>query len=51
MKEITLSIELANAVLNYLASRPYGEVFQLIQNIQAAATQNEPVVEVPNKDA
>ena len=37
MKEITIKIELANAILNYLGSRPYGEVFQLIQAIQAAA--------------
>ena len=37
MKEITIKIELANAILNYLGSRPYGEVFQLIQAIQSAA--------------
>ena len=29
--------ELANAILQYLATRPYAEVFQLIQGIQAAA--------------
>ena len=35
--------QLANAVLQYLASRPYGEVFQLI----AALTKLEKVEEKP----
>jgi hypothetical protein len=42
MKELTIPIELANAILGYLGGRPYGEVFQLIQAIQAAATKDEP---------
>jgi hypothetical protein len=37
MKEITLSIELANALLQYLGGRPYQEVFQLIAAMQEAA--------------
>ena len=37
MKDITISFELANAILGYLAGRPYGEVFQMIQGIQQAA--------------
>jgi hypothetical protein len=41
MKNMTISIELANAILNYLATRPYGEVFQLIQAMQAAAPKEE----------
>ena len=41
MKEITISIELANAILGYLGTRPYGEVFQLIQAMQAAAPKAE----------
>lgn len=27
--------ELANAIINYLASKPYAETFQLIQSIQS----------------
>jgi hypothetical protein len=39
MKSIDLSIELVNAVLQYMASRPYNEVFQLIAAIQEQATK------------
>ena len=42
MKEITISIELANALLGYLGSRPYAEVFQLVQAMQAAAPKDAP---------
>ena len=41
MKEITLSIELANAVLGYLGKQPYDQVFQLIQGMQQAAQQQQ----------
>ena len=41
MKNITINIEVANGILNYLASRPYCEVFQLIQAIQASSPQIE----------
>lgn len=34
---LQLPIELANQVLGYLGTRPYQEVFQLIQAIQEAA--------------
>lgn len=37
MNNLNISIELANKILAYLGSRPYGEVFQLIQAIQEAA--------------
>jgi hypothetical protein len=42
MKDITISIELANAILGYLGSRPYAEVFQLVQAMQAAAPKDAP---------
>jgi len=34
---IQLSIEVANQILGYLGTRPYQEVFQLVQAIQEAA--------------
>jgi len=38
---ISLSVELANQVLGYLGTRPYQEVFHLIQAIQEAAKPKE----------
>ena len=35
--KLQLPIELANQLLGYLGSKPYQEVFQLIQAIQEAA--------------
>ena len=42
MQSITLPVELVNAILQYMASRPYGEVFQLVAAIQAQAAQQIP---------
>ena len=35
--KLTLSVDEMNIVLNALANRPYGEVYQLIEKIQADA--------------
>jgi hypothetical protein len=35
---ITLTLPLLNGVLQYLVTRPYAEVFQLVQAIQEQAT-------------
>lgn len=47
-KHIALSTELVNAVLQYLGSRPFQEVHQIIAGIQAEANaqmkeQQEPI--------
>ena len=34
MNEIKLSTNLVNAILQYLGSRPYADVFQLVEAIQ-----------------
>jgi len=43
---IQLPIDLANQILGYLGTRPYQEVFTLIQGIQDAAKPKE----IPNGD-
>jgi len=43
MKDMTISTELANAVPNYLANRPYLEAFTLINALQAAAPKDDVV--------
>jgi hypothetical protein len=42
MQNVTLPIDLVNAILQYMASRPYGEVFQLVGAIQAEAVKQAP---------
>lgn len=37
MEKIALSTSLVNAILQYLGSRPYAEVFQVVEAIQAEA--------------
>ena len=39
MKELTISIELANAILGYLGTKPFQEVHQLVVALQDAAKQ------------
>jgi hypothetical protein len=38
---IQISIELANQIIAYLATRPYQEVFQLIDGIKESAKPKE----------
>ena len=39
---LRLPLETANQILGYLSTRPYNEVYQLIQAIQAAAMPPQP---------
>jgi len=44
MNDIKLSTNLVNAILQYLGTRPYTEVFQVIEAIQKEAKkQNETI--------
>ena len=45
-ENINLSLGLVNGVLQYLGTRPYGEVFQLVQAIQEQAIPQIKVLEV-----
>jgi hypothetical protein len=40
--KLSLSVNLLNSVLAYLGSRPYQEVFQLIDALQKEAKQEQP---------
>lgn len=44
-KKIELSLNLVNGILNYLGTRPYGEVVALIQEIQVQAIPQVPMPE------
>ena len=50
MQSMTLPVELINAILQYMASRPYGEVFQLVGAIQAEAVKQAPPPDVVASD-
>ena len=41
MEKITLSTNLVNAVLQYLGTRPYADVFQLVEAIQKEAKEQQ----------
>jgi len=47
--ELKLPIETVNQVLGYLGTRPYQEVYQLIQAIQDAAKPKESPIELPQE--
>lgn len=42
-QKIELTLNLVNGILQYLASRPYGEVAALVQEIQAQAIPQVPM--------
>ena len=42
-QNVTLKLSLVNAVLQYLGTRPYQEVFPVIQEIQAQVIPQLPV--------
>lgn len=49
-QKIELSLPLINGILQYLGSRPYGEVFQLVNAIHEQATPQIKVPPVPATD-
>ena len=50
-QNIALSLNLVNGMLQYLGTRPYGEVFQLVQAIQEQAIPQIKVPEVESIEA
>jgi hypothetical protein len=48
MENATVSIALLNAILQYLGTQPYAQVFQLIQGIQKEVeAQSKPAAPAP----
>jgi hypothetical protein len=45
---LQVPIELANQIIGYLATRPYQEVYQLIDGLKEAAKPKEPANEDGN---
>ena len=48
MEKLPLSTQLLNSIMGYLGTRPYQEVFQLIEAIQKEAKE-QPVPELTNE--
>ena len=48
MEKVTLSTTLVNNIMAYLGTRPFQEVFQLIQEVQKEAQAHQPISETPN---
>jgi hypothetical protein len=46
--ELRIPIELANQIIGYLATKPYQEVFQLIDGLKEAAKPPQPPKEQEN---
>ncbi len=43
--DVKLSLQLVNGVLNYLSTRPYGEVFQIVNAIHGEV---QPQIQMPD---
>lgn len=41
MEKITLSTQLVNAIMQYLGTRPFAEVFQMIEAVQKEAREQQ----------
>ena len=50
MEKVSLSVELVNGILNYLATKPFAEVAPLINKIQEEAKGQVAPVEPPKED-
>ena len=48
MNEIKLSTNLVNAILQYLGTKPYAEVYQLVEAIQKEAKTQQTVDNPPS---
>lgn len=49
-EDVKVSLPLVNGILQYLGTRPYGEVFQIVNAIHAEVQPQIPMPEVANTD-
>ena len=48
--EVKISLQLVNGILQYLGTRPYGEVFQIVNAIHGEVQPQIPMPEVARTD-
>jgi hypothetical protein len=48
--EVKISLQLVNGILQYLGTRPYGEVFQIVNAIHGEVQPQIPMPEMANSD-
>jgi len=49
-EDVKVTLPLVNGILQYLATRPYGEVFQIVNAIHAEVQPQLPMPEVAKTD-
>ena len=49
-EEVKVSLQLVNGILQYLGTRPYGEVFQIVNAIHGEVQPQIPMPEMANSD-
>jgi len=49
-EEVKVSLQLMNGILQYLATKPYGEVFQIVNAVHAEVQPQIPMPEMAKTD-
>ena len=49
-EEVKVSLQLMNGILQYLGTKPYGEVFQIVNAVQAEVQPQIPMPEMAKTD-
>ena len=49
-EDVKVSLQLVNGILNYLGTKPYGEVFQIVNAIHAEVQPQIPMPEMAKTD-
>ena len=49
-EEVKVSLQLVNGILQYLGTRPYGEVFQIVNAVHAEVQPQIPMPETAKTD-